>query len=161
MAAPPKPAAKPPAAKAAVGDLHNYSSCPACNAFVSKKDAICVACGLNLVTGRKLTTTRSSEPTGPPRNIAITSLVLNCVVFPGLGTLIGGRKSERTKGMIQMGLFLVGVIVANPWYPNVSGLLEKYAVGLVATLGGLLVAIIGIVWSAMTGLAILNNAQPG
>ncbi len=104
-----KAPAKPPAATApaAGADLHAHTSCPGCNAFVSRKDALCIQCGLNLVTGRQLSTVRSKEAT-KPKGLAYTCVLLNLLPLPGLGTLIGGPKLERITGALQMLTALVG-----------------------------------------------------
>ncbi|MEM3405465.1 MAG: hypothetical protein QW117_00615 [Candidatus Pacearchaeota archaeon] len=40
------------------------------------------------------------------RDIAIVSLLINILILPGLGSLIGGKTDE---GIIQLILFLIGI----------------------------------------------------
>jgi TM2 domain-containing membrane protein YozV len=42
----------------------------------------------------------------PSQGIAIAALLLNILVLPGVGTIVGGRTDE---GIIQLVLFLVGI----------------------------------------------------
>jgi TM2 domain-containing membrane protein YozV len=42
----------------------------------------------------------------PSQGIAIAALLLNILVLPGLGSLIGGRTTE---GIIQLILFIIGI----------------------------------------------------
>ncbi len=42
----------------------------------------------------------------PGQGIAIAALLLNILILPGLGSIIGGRTKE---GVIQLVLFLVGI----------------------------------------------------
>ena len=42
----------------------------------------------------------------PSQGIAIAALLLNILILPGLGSLIGGRTTE---GVIQLVLFIVGI----------------------------------------------------
>jgi TM2 domain-containing membrane protein YozV len=41
--------------------------------------------------------------------MAIVGLILNIIILPGLGTLVGGGKSRVTTGILQLVLFLVGI----------------------------------------------------
>lgn len=153
---PPKPAA--PKAEAEGRDLHAYASCPSCSSFVSKKDAICVQCGMNLVTGRKLSTVHTKEPDGPPRSKAILALILN-VVLPGTGTLMAAK--HRGPGFIQLALFIGGIVVWNPWVPNLEEILNGLGgFGIAATIGGPLLMAAGLLWSVATGVGILKSARP-
>jgi hypothetical protein len=144
-------------------DLHAYSACPTCNKFVSKKDAICVQCGTHLLTGKKLSTVMSSEPTGPARQVAVTCLLLNALVFflPGIGTLVGGGRRMRTQGMMQLLLGLGGVVLANPVYPDLPATLdEMWGMGIAARIAGALLVLGGWIWAILAGLKILKNAKP-
>lgn len=151
--------AKTEARPAAEGeDLHAHSACPSCNSFVSKKDAICVQCGTHLVTGKQLSTVMTSEPTGPAKNIAILCLVLN-LLLPGLGTLVGGGKSARKAGFLQLGMVLISVTLL------VLGAREPFKEWLLVVPGGerllpAAVYLVGIVLGLTSGLEILKNAKP-
>ena len=139
-------------------DLHAYSACPSCNSFVSKKDAICVQCGTHLVTGKQLTTVVSSEPTGPAKSVAVLCLLLN-LILPGIGTLIGGGRSARMAGILQLALALVSVALL------AAGAQEPLKAWLtVVPGGGMLPAAAvfagGAIWGLLAGLKILKNAKP-
>jgi len=43
------------------------------------------------------------------KNIAIVGLILNIVILPGLGTLIGGGEKYRTSGIWQLVLTIIGI----------------------------------------------------
>ncbi|MBS3146023.1 hypothetical protein J4414_04445 [Candidatus Woesearchaeota archaeon] len=45
----------------------------------------------------------------PTQGIAIAALLLNILVFPGLGTIIGGRTTE---GIYQIVLFIAGIALS-------------------------------------------------
>ncbi len=139
-------------------DLHAYSSCPTCNSFVSKKDAICVQCGTHLVTGKQLSTVMSSEPTGPVKGVAILCLFLN-LALPGLGTLIGGGKGMRQTGCVQLGFVLVAValLVLGAREPY-RGWLEMVPGGSAPLAGAAFAG--GVIWALLTSLKILKNAKP-
>ncbi len=48
----------------------------------------------------------SSATKKPTQALAIAALILNALILPGLGTIVGGRTRE---GIIQLVLFLVGI----------------------------------------------------
>lgn len=163
-----KPASRPapaPAPKKAEGgdeDLHDHSSCPSCNSFVSKKDAICIHCGLNLVTGKQLTTVHSKDPTGPPKGVAVLCMILNLLI-PGSGTLVGGGAAHRMTGVYQMLTALVGVaffvLIGMNIPPGVGGWLKIVPAG--AILVPLLPILGAVGWALPSSLEILKNAKPG
>ena len=43
------------------------------------------------------------------KTLAIVGLILNIVILPGLGTLIGGGKSRQTTGIIQLVLSIISI----------------------------------------------------
>jgi TM2 domain-containing membrane protein YozV len=49
------------------------------------------------------------EKKKPTQGIAIAALLLNILVLPGLGTIIGGRTKH---GVIQLVLFIIGIPLA-------------------------------------------------
>lgn len=142
--------------------LHTHTTCPTCNAFVSNKDAICIHCGLNLVTGKQLTTTHSTEPTGPPKPIAIAALVAN-LLLPGAGTLFAGRRSERVLAMAQLGVALIGITL---WVLIAMDIPSAETWGALSIVPGgsillPLLPILGAIgWAIPASLAMLKNARP-
>ncbi len=42
--------------------------------------------------------------------LQIVGLILNIILLPGLGTLIGGGKQRTTHGILQLVFFVVGII---------------------------------------------------
>jgi len=56
------------------------------------------------ITRRNTHSARSTEK--PTQALAIAALILNLLILPGLGTIIGGRTRE---GVVQLVLFLVGI----------------------------------------------------
>jgi len=71
------------------------------------------------------------------QNIAILALILNIVIMPGLGTIIGGRTNE---GVIQLVLFLVSIPLC------------FLIVGFPLMLGMW-------IWALISGISILNESR--
>ncbi|MFO0704633.1 MAG: hypothetical protein U0517_01480 [Candidatus Andersenbacteria bacterium] len=69
---------------------------------------------------------------------AILALILNILVLPGIGTLVAGRTTE---GVLQLTLFLVSI-------------------PLCLILIGFPLMLAMWIWSLVTGIDILNKAQP-
>ena len=46
------------------------------------------------------------------KTLQIVGLILNILILPGLGTIIGGGEKRRNRGIIQLVLFLIGIPLA-------------------------------------------------
>ena len=82
--------------------------CPRCSTIVDYAEGfqpLCSNCGFSAGATPAPVGTR---PAGPSQAIAIVALLLNIVVWPGLGSLVGGRIGE---GLAQGLLFLLGVFL--------------------------------------------------
>lgn len=89
-------------------------------------------------TEQKKPTQAASNGNGEiTRDRAILGLVLNIVVLPGVGTLVGGRTNE---GVIQLVLFLVGI-------------------PLIFVLVGVPLMIGMWIWALITGIDMVNKAK--
>lgn len=73
----------------------------------------------------------------PSQAIAIVALILNLVILPGLGSLIGGKTKE---GIWQLVLFLVGI-------------------PLIIILIGIPMMIAAWVWGIVTGVKLIQETQ--
>ena len=73
----------------------------------------------------------------PSQGIAIAALLLNILVLPGLGSLIGGRTTE---GIIQLVLFII-------------------AIPLSFILIGIPLLIAMWIWALVTGIQIIKEAE--
>ncbi|MCD6464633.1 hypothetical protein J7L02_03885 [Candidatus Woesearchaeota archaeon] len=69
--------------------------------------------------------------------MAIAALLLNILVLPGLGSLIGGRTTE---GVIQLVLFIIGI-------------------PLCLVLIGIPLVIAMWIWALVTGIQIIKEAE--
>ena len=58
------------------------------------------------VTTVKKTNTATQKTNKPSKGIAIAALLLNVLIFPGLGTIVGGKTKT---GIIQIVLFVVSI----------------------------------------------------
>jgi len=58
------------------------------------------------VTTVKKTNTATQKTNKPSQGIAIAALLLNVLIFPGLGTIVGGKTKT---GIIQIVLFVVSI----------------------------------------------------
>ncbi len=70
--------------------------CGGCGKKIHASAKSCPHCGYTLVTS-EVTTTKTR---------AIIGLLLNVLIWPGLGTIVGG---ETGKGVAQIILFLIGI----------------------------------------------------
>jgi TM2 domain-containing membrane protein YozV len=77
----------------------------------------------------------------PSQAIAIVALLLNILVLPGLGTIIGGRNKQ---GVIQLVLFVVSII------------LDITIIGLIV---GIPLGIAMWIWGIVSGVQIVQEAQ--
>lgn len=77
-----------------------------------------------------------STYTGPTTGVAVVALLLNILIWPGLGSLVGGRNAGWAQGFI----FLAGI-------------------PLTIILIGIPMLIGAWVWGIVTGVDLINNAQ--
>lgn len=73
----------------------------------------------------------------PSQGIAIAALLLNILVLPGLGSLIGGR---TTAGVLQLVLFIIGIPLS-------------------FILVGIPLVIAMWIWGLVTGIQIIKEAE--
>jgi TM2 domain-containing membrane protein YozV len=73
----------------------------------------------------------------PSQGIAIAALLLNILVLPGLGTIIGGR---TTQGVIQLVLFIIGIPLS-------------------MVLIGIPLVIAMWIWALVSGIQIIKEAE--
>lgn len=73
----------------------------------------------------------------PSQGIAIAGLLVNVLVIPGLGSIIGGRTNE---GIIQLILFLVGIPLS-------------------FVLIGIPIVFASWVWALVTGIQLVKDAE--
>lgn len=85
--------------------------------------------------------------------IGIIALILNIIVLPGLGSLIGRRIKE---GIIQIVLTIVGstmvlfgLITFADWGIEMLGI----------SLGGIILTISAYIWAIITSIQILKDAE--
>ena len=79
----------------------------------------------------------AEEKKKPSQGIAIAALLLNILVLPGLGSLIGGRTTE---GVLQLVLFIIGI-------------------PLCLVLIGIPLVIAMWIWALVTGIQIIKEAE--
>ena len=71
--------------------------CEGCGKKIHVNAKTCPHCGY---------TTKKSEEKATKKTLAIVGLILNVIIWPGLGTIIGG---DVGKGIGQMVLFLISI----------------------------------------------------
>lgn len=85
--------------------------CPMCQSLVPYADGFAPVCGTCGYAGPLPASYAPPVPvarTGPSMGVAVAALLLNVLVWPGLGTMIGGRVGE---GLTQGFLTLLGVLL--------------------------------------------------
>lgn len=73
----------------------------------------------------------------PSRTIAIVALLLNILLLPGLGSIVGGRVST---GLVQLILFIVGIPLSY-------------------VLIGIPLVIAVWIWALVTGIHLINESE--
>ncbi len=83
--------------------------------------------------------------------LAIVSLIINIIIMPGLGSLIGGRTKE---GIWQLVLFFVGIFL---------GILSILTIGVIGVLIGIFILVGGLlsawIWGIVTGIQLIKESQ--
>jgi hypothetical protein len=134
--------------------------CPRCGTIVEHAagfQPICPSCGYGAEAASApapVPAAAPSAPTPPPaappvpgakpppsQGIAIVGLVLNILVWPGLGSLVGGR----SEGWAQGFLFLLGLLLT---------------MTLILALVGIPLMIGMWVWAIVTGINLVKAAAP-
>ncbi len=76
---------------------------------------------------KNLTTAKKSSLRRKNLSLAIVALILNVIILPGLGSLIGGKTKE---GIWQLVLFLIGAVLFL-FYVGIPILIAAYVWGIV------------------------------
>lgn len=93
------------------------AKCPQCATVVTYAagfDPVCPHCGFsgaaptNAPAASPPPTAAPARPAPPGQGLAIVALVLNLVIIPGLGTIVGGRIGH---GIAQIGLVVFGILL--------------------------------------------------
>ena len=85
------------------------------------------------------------------QTLAIIGLVLNIVILPGLGTLIGGRVGT---GILQMVLFMLGTGLV------VGGaIFAIFLVGIPFLIAGLLLMFSMWIWGIVSGVRMIQEGE--
>ncbi len=77
----------------------------------------------------------------PSQSIAIVGLLINVLVLPGLGSLIGGK---TTPGILQLIFFIISII------------LDVTIIGLII---GIPLGIAMWIWGLVTGIGLIKEAE--
>jgi hypothetical protein len=97
--------------------------------------------------------TKKIAPKKPSQVFAASSLLINAIIMPGLGTLIGGKIKE---GLIQLFvLFLGGLVII--FIGILLGVISPIAGSILAVLGGLMV-IASWIWGIVSGALLVRAA---
>jgi len=83
----------------------------------------------------------------PSQGIAIAALILNIIVLPGVGSLVGGRTRE---GVWQLVLFCLGAFLS---------VLSLFGALLFAILIGIPLFIASWIWGLVTGIQLIKDSQ--
>ena len=85
------------------------------------------------------------------QTLAIIGLVLNIVILPGLGTLIGGRVGT---GILQMVLFMLGTGLV------IGGaIFAIFLVGIPFLIAGLLLMFSMWIWGIVSGVRMIQEGE--
>lgn len=87
----------------------------------------------------------------PGQAIAIVALLLNILVLPGLGSIVGGRTKV---GIIQLCLLVGGVVFVIVGIP-----LSLILVGLPLVAVGGIMALASWVWGIVTGVQLVRESE--
>ncbi len=83
--------------------------------------------------------------------LAIVALLLNILVIPGLGSIIGGR---IITGILQMVFFVLGMGLV------VGGaIFSIFLVGIPFLIAGLILVFAMWVWAIVTGVRLIHNSE--
>ncbi len=87
----------------------------------------------------------------PSQAIAIVALLVNLLILPGLGSIIGGRTKE---GIIQLALLIGGTVI---FIIGVPLLIVLVGMPLIAL--GALLAFAAWVWGIVTGIQLIRESE--
>lgn len=92
----------------------------------------------------------------PTRTRAIVSLLLNVIVFPGLGTLTSGDRKRKRTGVLQLGLgiMLIPLLVLTSLGGVLLGGFSPDTVK--AWIGNFMMLL--VVWNIVTGVQMFRDA---
>jgi hypothetical protein len=82
-------------------------------------------------------------------NMAIVALILNVIILPGLGSLIGGKTRE---GIWQLVLYIGGFLLGLLLILSVVGVFVGIPVLIIAP-------IVAWVWGLMTGIKLIKESK--
>ncbi len=103
------------------------------------------------VASKKTAVSTSAKPKKVSQGLAIAALILNILVIPGLGTIIGGRTKT---GILQMVFFVLGMGLV------VGGaIFSIFLVGIPFLIAGLILVFAMWVWAIVTGVQLIKESQ--
>jgi hypothetical protein len=100
--------------------------------------------------------TQSQDPR-PTLPRAVVCLLLNVIVFPGLGTLLSGEPQRRKTGFVQLGLgalLIPFMVLAGIGTLSIAGMDPDMVKAWIANFMLILVG-----WNLLTGVRIIGDAR--
>ena len=90
----------------------------------------------------------------PRMAIAVVALIINALLLPGLGTLIGGKTKD---GLIQLLALTLGGFCLGVLSMVMAVSTANFVFLLLAMLGGLIM-LAGWIWAIVSGITLVKNA---
>ena len=87
----------------------------------------------------------------PSQAIAIVALLINLLILPGLGSIIGGRNKE---GIFQLSLLIGGTVIFIIGIPLLIVLVGMPLIAL-----GTIMAFAAWVWGIVTGVQLIRESE--
>ncbi len=103
-----------------------------------------------------VSTAAKPQPTGskPSMAVAVIALLINILLMPGLGTIIGGRMKH---GLVQLLLLWLGGIIVT--FLGFFLIMASPLMGLLVAMLGSLMVLAGWVWAIISGVLIIRDAS--
>lgn len=93
--------------------------------------------------------------TSPKQGLAIAALILNLILLPGIGSLIGGRVKD---GIWQICLYIGGIVILILGIVFTATLIFAI-IGIPMIVIGAMLMFAGWVWGIVTGIQLIQEAQ--
>ncbi len=96
------------------------------------------------------------QPSGgkPSMAVAVIALLINILLIPGLGTIVGGRMKQ---GLVQLLLLWLGGIIVT--FLGFFLVIASPMAGLVVAMLGSIMVLSGWVWAIVSGVLIVRDAS--
>ena len=100
---------------------------------------------------KKETRSIENKQKKPDKGIAVLALILNLIILPGVGSIVGGRTAS---GIAQLVIFLGSLIV------GLMITVITFGIGIIIGLPIMIIGMLGAwIWALITGIQIVQEAD--